>query len=139
MRAYRFSTSSAPASLNVTRCTVKPAAFSVFSRNLSAPPSAGLTDRQRSKSRAIATGSADTAMAPLVPEEFVDAGLGTGAFVDAFDDNSAIETRSAAFPRQCTGHNHRIGGHFALLDLACLPVNDTGRCNEINAHRQHLA
>src|SRR5512137_232319 len=99
------------------RCTVKPASFSVFSRNASAPPSAGVTDGQRSKSRAMATGSADTAMAPLVPQQFVDTGLGTGAFVDALDDNSAIQAGAAALSGQRTRHNHGIGGHFALRDL----------------------
>src|SRR5262249_54837585 len=90
LRAYKFSTGSVSASLNVIRCTAKPAAFSVFSRNASAPPSAGVTDGQRSKSRAMATGSADTAMAPLVSQQFIDASFGTRTFIDALDDHSAV-------------------------------------------------
>ena len=42
-----------------SRCTVKPAPLSIVSRKLSAPPSAGVTDGQRSRSRAMATGSAE--------------------------------------------------------------------------------
>ena len=43
---------------NVMRCTVKPAPFSTRFENASAPPSAGVTDGQRIRSRAMATGSA---------------------------------------------------------------------------------
>src|SRR5512146_1356034 len=119
------------------RCTVKPAPFSVFSRNASAPPSAGVTDGQRSKSRAMATGSADTAMAPLVPQQFVDTSLGTGTFVDTLDDNSAVQAGPPALSRQHTRHNHGIGRHFALCDLSALAVNDSGRSAEIDTHRQN--
>src|SRR3954464_838179 len=48
------------------RCTVKPAPLSVVSRKLSAPPSTGVTDGQRSKSRAMATGSAGLVMQRLL-------------------------------------------------------------------------
>src|SRR5512143_1548293 len=118
------------------RCTVKPAPFSVFSRNVSAPLSAGVTDGQRSKSRAMATGSADTGMAPLGPQQFVDAGFGTGAFIDTLDNNSTIQAGAAALSGQRAGHNHGIGRYFALRDLSALAVNDAGRSAKINAHRQ---
>ena len=51
----------------------------------------------------MATGSADTAFSPLVPEEFVDAGLGTRSFVYALYDDSAVEAGPAAFPGQRAG------------------------------------
>ena len=47
--------SAVPGSLKVTRCTVKPAPVSSVSRTPSAPPSAGVTDGQRSRSWAMAT------------------------------------------------------------------------------------
>src|SRR5215472_14842373 len=40
------------------RSTAKPAPPRTFSKSASAPPSAGVTERQRSRSRAIETGSA---------------------------------------------------------------------------------
>src|SRR5882757_884146 len=49
--------SDVPDSLNVTRCTSKPAAFRMFSRTPSAPASAGVTDGQRTRSRAMETAS----------------------------------------------------------------------------------
>src|ERR1035438_636691 len=97
------------------RCTVKPAAFRVPSRNLSAPPSAGVTERQRSRSRAMATGSADmTGVRLSIPQQLVDAGLGARALVDALDDDGAREAGAAVLARQRARHDHRVSRHFAL-------------------------
>src|SRR5215218_4367366 len=49
--------SDVPGSLNVTRCTSKPAAFRMFSSTPSAPASAGVTDGQRTRSRVMETAS----------------------------------------------------------------------------------
>src|SRR6266567_1138068 len=54
--------SAVPGSEKVTRCTSKPAAFSRSSRTPSAPASAGVTDGQRTRSRAMETASI---MSPL--------------------------------------------------------------------------
>src|SRR5450759_2205271 len=117
------------------RCTVKPAVFRVPSRNLSAPPSAGVTERQRSRSRAMATGSADMTDVRLsIPQQLVDAGLGAGALVHALDDDRAIEPGAAALARQRAGHHHRISRHLALRHLAALAIDDLGRDAEIDAH-----
>src|SRR5882762_5961039 len=49
--------SAVPGSPKVTRWTVKPAAFRMFSRTPSAPASAGVTDGQRTRSRVMETAS----------------------------------------------------------------------------------
>src|SRR5665213_2449949 len=121
------------------RCTVKPAAFSVASRNLSAPPSAGVTERQRSRSRAMATGSADIGCRPSIPQQLVNAGFGTRALVHALDDDRAIKSGPAALAGKTAGHNHRIGRHFALRDLSGGAVDDAGGSAEIDAHGKHRA
>src|SRR6185437_6397212 len=143
-RAYRFSTSSAPGSLKVMRCTVKPAAFKVLSRNLSAPPSAGVTERQRSRSRAMAMGSAVMCAPPLIPQQLVDAGLGARALVDALDDDRAIKTRTEVaaghrIARHRSRDNHRVGRYFAVMNLAGRTIDDLGRHPEIDAHAEHRA
>src|SRR5215471_3097585 len=125
---HAFSSPSVPASLNFMRCTVKPAALSVFSMKASAPPSAGVTEGQRSRSRAMIAGSADIDGVRLsVPQQFIDAGLGARAFVDALDDDGAIKPRAAAFAGQRARHDDRIGRHLALRDGASLAVDDAGR------------
>src|ERR1700688_625920 len=134
MRVYRLSASSVPGSLNVMRCTVKPAAFKVPSRNLSAPPSSGVTERQRNRSRAMASGSAVICSPPSIPQQLVDAGLGTRALVHALDDDGAVETRSAAPARQRAGHHDGIGRHLALRHISGFAIDDPGRDTEINAH-----
>src|SRR5713226_902075 len=48
-----LSISAVPGSPKVTRCTSKPAAFRIFSSTPSAPASAGVTEGQRRRSRAI--------------------------------------------------------------------------------------
>src|SRR6267142_2616925 len=68
----------------------------------------------------------------LVPQQFVDRGLGAGLLVDAFDDHRTIEAwrRRAGFGRLAghgAGHHHRIGRHFALKRLAGLAIDDTSR------------
>src|ERR1700690_682147 len=106
------------------RCTVKPAAFRVPSSNLSAPPSAGVTERQRSRSRAMATGSADmTGVRLSIPQQLVDAGLGTGALVHALADDRALAPGPAVFAGHGAGHHHGIGRHFALRDLSALAID----------------
>src|SRR5208283_1421908 len=127
------------------RCTVKPAAFKVPSRNLSAPPSAGVTERQRTRSRARARGSADmTSVRLSIPQQLVDAGLRAGTLVHALDDDRAVKVRSRLAVRQwLTGHrprdDHRIRRHFALINLAGLAVHDLGGEPDINAHAEHGA
>ena len=65
-RGLVISTGAVPGSSKVTRCTAKPAGFSRSSTRASAPPSSGVTDRQRSRSAAIEIGSA-VAMDVLSP------------------------------------------------------------------------
>src|SRR5258708_5786575 len=108
-------------------------------RNEIAPPSAGVAEGQRSRSRAMATGSADTVIAPLVPQQFVDAGLGSRAFVHALDDDGAIEPGAAALAGQRPGYHNGIRWDFALRDRAGLAVDDARGSAEIDAHRQHRA
>src|SRR5216684_2857501 len=57
-----LSISAVPGSPKVTRCTSKPAPLRISSRTPSAPASAGVTDRQRTRSRAMESASV---MAPL--------------------------------------------------------------------------
>src|SRR5664279_3138616 len=107
------------------RCTLKPAAFNVPSRNLSAPPSAGVTDGQRSRSRARASGSADMISVRLsIPQQFVDAGLRPRALVHALDDDRAVKPGAAILVRQRARHNDRISRHLALQHLAARAIDD---------------
>src|SRR6202043_169001 len=73
-----------------------------------------------------------------------DAGLGAGFFVDAFDDDGAIQIRARfavfAWPAWRRARNdHRIGRHFALERYAGVAVDDLGRGADEHAHRQHRA
>src|SRR5262249_20213866 len=142
--AYRFSTSSVPDSRNVSRWTVKPARPSTSARYASAPPSAGVTDGQRMRARAIATGSAAPLIAGSIPQQLVDAGLGARLLVDALDDDRAVEAGAGRAIRQRlarhgAGHDHRIGRHLANKHLAGLAVDDLGRCADEHAHGEHRA
>src|ERR1019366_8820105 len=110
------------------RCTVKPAAFRMPSRNLSAPPTAGVTERQRSRSRAMASGSADMTRVRLsIPQQLVDAGLRPRALADALDAHRTVEPGAAALAGHGAGHHHGIGRHFALQNLAACAIDDLGR------------
>src|SRR5690348_6767510 len=116
----------------MTRWTVKPAACSVRSRNASAPPSAGVTDGQRTRSRVRATGSARPGMTAwwvcmLIPQQLVDAGLCARLLVDALDDHRAVERRPAVLAGQRAGHHDRVSRHFALQHLAAVAVDNHGR------------
>src|SRR5687767_15986389 len=133
---------SVPGSAKVTRCTSKPAPLSTFSITASAPPSAGVTDGQRMRSRARAIGSAmssffahDLVRKPvptfrdhaLVAQQLVDAGLGARLFVHALHDHGAVEARTGLpilhrFAGQRAWHHHGIGGHFTHEDLAGLAI-----------------
>src|SRR5687768_14756022 len=53
-----------------------------------------------------------------VAKQLVDAGLGAGALVDPLDDYRAGQGRAAAGAGHRAGHDHRIGGHSAVEDLA---------------------
>jgi membrane dipeptidase len=82
--------------------------------------------------------------AESVAQQFVDAGLGTGLGVDRLDDHGAVEARPRGAIGQGlaghrAGHDHRIGRHFAHVDLARGAVDDLGRRAEVDAHRQHRA
>src|SRR6185312_13715933 len=114
--------SDVPGSPKVTRCTSKPASFSRRSRTPSAPASAGVTDGQRTRSRVMETASF-IARLVLIPQQFVDAGLGAGALVDALHDHGAGGRRAGLAVRQRlagqgAGNDHRIFRHLADEDLA---------------------
>src|SRR4051794_207224 len=111
MRAYRLSMSAAPGSLKVMRCTSNLAVLSSVSSTPSAPASAGVTDGQRTRSRAMERASVAISDRPSIPQQFVDAGLGAGAFVDAFDDDRAGGGRTGLavlqrLARQRARHHH---------------------------------
>src|SRR5476649_350615 len=69
--------------------------------------------------------------AGLVPQQFVDRGLGAGALVDALDDDGtggggarlAVLERPAG---QGAGHHHGVFGDLADESLAGLAVDDLG-------------
>src|SRR5215469_959019 len=77
--------SAVPASEKVTRWVAKPACFNSPSSTPSAPASAGVTDGQRIRSRAMASASVTRS----VPQQLVDRGLGAGALVDPLHDHGA--------------------------------------------------
>src|SRR5690349_4022296 len=133
--------SSVPGSEKVIRCTVKPASLSTRSRNASAPPSAGVTDRQRTSSRVRATGSA---LMRSVTQQFVDARLRARLLVDALDDDGAVEARADIAARHRiawhrAGDDDRIGRHLAVENLAGGAVDDLGRHANVDAHAEHGA
>src|SRR6478672_8311779 len=116
--------SDVPGSPKVTRCTSKPAPLRIFSSTPSAPASAGVTEGQRTRSRAMVRASVIRVAQPvefsskLVPQQFVDAGLGAGALVDALDDDGAggRGTGLAVLEGargQCPRHHHGIFRNFA--------------------------
>src|SRR5581483_8509528 len=85
-----------------------------------------------------------TAMAALVPQQLVDAGLGAGALVNPFDDDGAGRRRAwlavfQRFGRQGAGHHDGIFRNLADESLAGLAVDDLGGGAEEYAHRQHRA
>src|SRR5260370_20243031 len=97
--------SAVPGSPKVTRCTSKPAPFRIFSSTPSAPASAGVTEGQRRRSRAMVRASV-IACQVLIPQQFVDAGLGASALVDALDTDGAGGGGAGLAVRQGPGRQH---------------------------------
>ena len=67
-------------------------------------------------------------MRGLIPQQFVDAGLGAGFLVDALDDDRTCQTRRrrAIWPRlsgKAAGHDDRVGWHLALENFAARTVD----------------
>src|ERR1700728_2816871 len=82
--------------------------------------------------------------AGLIPQQFVDAGLGAGFLVDTLDDNRAIKIwRRRAAVGRLAGHSardhHRISRHLTLQRRAGVAVDDLGRGAKKDAHRQYRA
>src|SRR5438874_9514000 len=73
----------------------------------------------------------------LVSEQFVDAGLGSCALVDALDDHRAGERRAPALAGQRSRDDDGVFGHASVMNLTGRAVDDPGRSAQEHAHRQH--
>src|SRR5215210_7608646 len=112
----------------MTRCTSKPAAVRIFSRTPSAPASAGVTDGQRRRSRAMVRASV-IACQVLVPQQLIDTGLGSGALINPLDDHGAggggagltILQRPG---RQRPRHHYRVFRNFPDEGLSSVAIDD---------------
>src|SRR5216683_7833201 len=111
-----LSISAVPGSPKVTRCTSKPAPLRMFSSTPSAPASAGVTEGQRRRSRAMERASV-IACQVSIPQQFVDAGLGAGALIDALDDHGAGGGGAGLAVLQGSGRQHSRYHHRVFRDL----------------------